>query len=104
MKLTTKLKEKTQNVFNLTKEQFSKTFDFAKIQNAKLKSAVNDKIQERAILNLKAELVMRHKTFDDYTDEELEIMISSEKRKIKDDLKTKSLVGALALLGLDFLI
>lgn len=104
MKLTTKLKEKTQGVFNLTKEQFSKTFDFAKIQNDKLKSAINDKIQERAILNLKAELVMRHKSFDDYTDEELEIMISSEKRKIVDDLKTKSLVGALALLGLDFLI
>lgn len=104
MKLTTKLKEKTQGVFNLTKEQFSKTFDFAKIQNDKLKSAINDKIQERAILNLKAELVMRHKSFDDYTDEELEIMISSEKRKIVDDLKTKSLVGVLALLGLDFLI
>ncbi len=104
MKLTTNIKEKTQNMFNLTKEQFSKTFDFAKIQNEKLKSAINDKIQERAILNLKAELVMRHKTFDDYNDEELEVLIANEKRKIKDDLKTKSLVGALALLGLDFLI
>lgn len=104
MEITTKIKEKTKNAINITKEQFDKTFDFAKIQNQKLKEKIDFKIQERAILNLKAELAMRHKTFDDYSDEELEIMIQAQKQNIISDLKTKSLVGALAILGLDFLI
>ena len=45
-----------------------------------------------------------YKTFDDYSDEQLEIIIADEERKIVDDLKTKSLVVALAALGLNFFI
>ena len=99
-----KIKKTTSSAINITKEQFDKTFDFARIQNDKLKNKIDMKIQEKAILNLKAELAMRHKSFDDYNDEEIETMLQSQKQKIIDDLKTKSLVGALALLGLDFLI
>ena len=104
MKITNVIKSKTENVFNITKEQFTKTFDYAKIKSDKLKESIDLKIQEKALLNLKAELAMRHKTFDDYSDEEIEIMLSNEKNKIIDDLKTKSLVASLALLGLDFLV
>ncbi|MDD3495183.1 MAG: hypothetical protein PHU11_04760 [Dysgonamonadaceae bacterium] len=46
---------------------------------------------------------MRHKSFDDYNDEELEIMLSEEKRKIVDSLKTKSLLAVLALLGISLI-
>ena len=99
-----KIKQTTSTAINITKEQFDKTFDFAKIQNDKLKNKIDMKIQEKAILNLKAELAMRHKSFDDYNDEEIETMLQAQKQKIIDDLKTKSLVGALAILGLDFLI
>ena len=99
-----KIKKTTSTAINITKEQFDKTFDFAKIQNDKLKNKIDMKIQEKAILNLKAELAMRHKSFDDYNDQEIETMLQAQKQKIIDDLKTKSLVGALALLGLDFLI
>ena len=99
-----KIKQTTSTAINITKEQFDKTFDFAKIQSDKLKNKIDMKIQEKAILNLKAELAMRHKSFDDYNDEEIETMLQSQKQKIIDDLKTKSLVGALAILGLDFLI
>ena len=99
-----KIKKTTSSAINITKEQFDKTFDFAKIQNDKLKNKIDMKIQEKAILNLKAELAMRHKSFEDYNDEEIETMLQSQKQKIIDDLKTKSLVGALAILGLDFLI
>jgi len=102
--MITKIKKKTTDLVDITKEQFDKSFDFARLQSDKLKNKIDLKIQEKALLNLKAELAMRHKTFDDYSDEELEIMLSSEKRKIVDDLKTKSLVGALAILGLDFLV
>lgn len=99
-----KIKQTTSTAINITKEQFDKTFDFAKIQNDKLKNKIDMKIQEKAILNLKAELAMRHKSFDDYNDEEIETMLQAQKQKIIDDLKTKSLVAALAILGLDFLI
>ena len=102
--MLTKIKQKTNDILDITKEQFDKSFDFAKIQSDKVKSKIDLKIQEKALLNLKAELAMRQKTFDNYSDEELEIMLSNEKRKVIEDLKTKTLVGALAILGLDFLV
>jgi len=99
-----KLKEKSAEMVNLTKEQFNKGFDFAKIKSDSVKDKINLKIREKAILATKARLVENHKTFDDFSDEELDVIIADEERKIIDDLKTKSLVAALAILGLDFLI
>jgi len=99
-----KLKEKSADILNLTKEKFTKSFDFAKIKSQTVKDKVSFKIREKAILATKARLAENHKTFEDFSDEELEIIIADEERKIKDDLKTKSLVAALAILGLDFLV
>lgn len=92
------------SIKNKIKEQSSKFFDYPSIKGRELKQAVTSKIREKAILRTKARLAEHHKTFDDYTDEELEIIIVDEENKIKDDLKTKSLVAALAILGLDFLV
>ena len=94
----------SEDAINITKEQFNKTYDYAHIKSQKLKDKIDYKIQERAVLNLKAELIIHHKTFDDYSDEELEILISREKQKIVDDLKNKTLVATLAFLGLNFFI
>ena len=69
----------------------------------RLKEQIDLAIQERAVLALKSELTMRHKSFDDYSDEELEVMLAEEKRKIIDELKTKSLFAVLALLGISLL-
>ncbi len=99
-----KLKEKSEDMLNLTKEQFNKGFDFAKIKSQAVKDKINLKIREKAILATKARLAENHKTFEDFTDEELEVIIGDEERKIIEDLKTKSLVGSLAILGLDFLV
>jgi len=99
-----KLREKSVEMLNLTKEQFNKGFDFAKIKSDAVKEKINLKIREKAILATKARLVENHKSFDDFSDEELEVIIADEERKIIDDLKTKSLVASLAILGLDFLI
>lgn len=99
-----KLKETSENVLNLTKEQFNKGFSIAKIKSDSIKDKVKLKIREKAILATKARLAENHKTFEDFSDEELEVIIADEERKIIDDLKTKSLVGALAILGLDFLV
>ena len=104
MNIKDKLKHNSNKLLNLASENFTKAFDYPALKGKELKNAVKTKIREKAILSTKARLAEHHKTFDDYTDEELEIIITDEENKIKDDLKTKTLVGALAILGLDFLI
>jgi len=99
-----KLKQKSDEMLNLTKEQFGKGFDFAKIKSNSVKEKINLKIREKAILATKARLAENHKTFDNFSDDELEIIIADEERKIIDDLKNKSLVAALAFLGLNFFV
>ncbi len=99
-----KLKQKSDEMLNLTKEQFGKGFDFAKIKSNTVKDKINFKIREKAILSTKARLAENHKTFNDFSDDELEIIIADEERKIIDDLKSKSLVAALAVLGLNFFV
>jgi Cdc6-like AAA superfamily ATPase len=98
------IKNKSNKLLNITSENITKVFDYPAIKSRALKDGIKNKIRERAILSTKARLAEHHKTFDDYTDEELEIIIIDEEKKIKDDLKTKTLVAALAILGLDFLI
>lgn len=99
-----KLKQKSDEMINLTKEQFGKGFDFAKIKSNTIKDKINFKIREKAVLSTKARLAENHKTFNDFSDDELEIIIADEERKIIDDLKSKSLVAALAVLGLNFFV
>ena len=99
-----KLKQKSENMLNLTREQFAKGFDFTKIKSDAIKDKINFKIREKAVLATKARLAENHKTFDDFNDDELEIIIADEERKIIDDLKNKSLVAALAFLGLNFFV
>lgn len=104
MSIKDKIKENSTKLINITSENVTKAFDYPGIKSRKLKDGIKNKIREKAILSTKARLAEHHKTFDDYTDEELEVIIADEEAKIKDDLKTKSLVGALAILGLDFLV
>ena len=99
-----KLKQKSDEMLNLTKEQFGKGFDFAKIKSNTVKDKIHFKIREKAILSTKARLAENHKTFNDFSDDELEVIIADEERKIIDDLKNKSLVAALAFLGLNFFV
>lgn len=84
MNITEYMKETTNSVISYPKE------------------LIETKIREKAVLATKARLAQSHKTFEDYNDEQLEIIIADEERKIIDDLKTKSLLVALAALGLNF--
>ena len=96
----------TNNYLNILQEikTLGKTsFDLGKIKSEELKQKIDLKIQERAVLSLKSKLAEKHKSFDDYNDEELEIMLSEEKRKIQDNLKNMTLTAVLTLLGLNFL-
>jgi hypothetical protein len=103
-KIQSSFKTKTTNMVNIAKEKFVSSFDFGKIKSQELKDKIKLKIRKRAILSTKARLIENHKTFDDYSDEELEIIISDEEAKIMDDFKSKSLIATLAILGLDFLV
>lgn len=98
------LKDKSNQLLNVASENATKVFDYPKIKSNKVKEAINLKIREKAILATKARLIENHKSFDDFSDEDLEIIIADEERKIVDDLKTKSLVVALAALGINFFI
>ena len=104
MGIKDKLKENSNRLINIASENTTKAFDYSKIKSQQLKDSINLKIREKAILSTKARLIENHKSFDDYSDEELEIIIADEERKIIDDLKTKSLVVALAVLGLNFFV
>ena len=104
MGIKDKLKENSNKLLSLASENATKAFDYPRIKSKQLKDAINSKIREKAVLATKARLVENYKTFDDYSDEQLEIIIADEERKIIDDLKTKSLVVALAALGLNFFV
>ena len=104
MGIKDKLKENSNRLINIASENTTKAFDYSKIKSQQLRNSINLKIREKAILSTKARLIENHKSFDDYSDEELEIIIADEERKIIDDLKTKSLVVALAALGLNFFV
>lgn len=104
MNIKNKIKENSHKLINIASENVTKAFDYPAIKSRELRDGIKNKIREKAILSTKARLAEHHKTFEDYTNEELEIIIADEETKIKDDLKTKTLVGALALLGLDFLM
>lgn len=98
------LRDKSNKLINVANENVTKVFDYPKIKSNKVKEAINLKIREKAILATKARLIENHKSFDDFSDEDLEVIIADEERKIVDDLKTKSLVVALAALGINFFI
>ena len=104
MGIKNKLKENSNKLLNIASENATKAFDYSKIKSQQIKDAINLKIREKAILATKVRLVENYKTFDDYSDEQLEIIIADEERKIVDNLKTKSLVVALAALGLNFFV
>ena len=56
------------------------------------------KIKERELLSFKAELAREHKDIGDYTDEEVNLILSDKREKIIAKIKDKSLVGLLITL------
>lgn len=86
-----------------TKEN-NKTFNLAKIKDLSLRRKIKKMIRKRAIENTKVRLAIHHQKVEDYTDEELEVIIRDEERKINDGLKNKTLLAVLSFFGLSFWI
>ena len=58
------------------------------------------KIRERAITQAKARIALAEKDFDDFTENELEIVVQDEEEKVKRSLKQSAFVAVLIALGL----
>jgi len=56
------------------------------------------KIKERELLSFKAELAREHKDISDYTDKEVNLILSDKREKIIAKIKDKSLIGLLITL------
>ena len=69
---------------------------YPKIIRDKYKKNVRDK----AIKNFEHELKLRQKKVSDFSDDEIEVLIAEEERKIIDMHKSSSYKGILAIFGL----
>ena len=58
------------------------------------------KIRERAITQAKARIALSQRDFEDFTDDELEVIVQDEEGKVKGSLKQSAVVAALIVLGL----
>ena len=59
-----------------------------------------DAIRERAITQAKARIALSERNFDDFTEDELEVIVQDEEGKVKGNLKQSAVVAALIVLGL----
>jgi hypothetical protein len=58
------------------------------------------KIRERAITQAKAQIALAGRKVEDYSPEDLEIIVLNEEEKVKRSMKTSGLVVILIALGL----
>jgi len=64
----------------------------------KIIAKADAKIKERELLSFKAELAREHKDISDYTDEQVNLILSDKREKIIAKIKDKSLIGLLITL------
>jgi hypothetical protein len=58
------------------------------------------KIRARAIENAKVTIILAGRDINTFSEDDLEVIIADEERKIIDKMKSTSLVGILALFGI----
>lgn len=58
------------------------------------------KIRERAITQAKARIALSERQFEDFTEDELEIIVQDEEEKVKRSMKQSAVVALLITLGL----
>ncbi|MBF2754695.1 MAG: dihydrouridine synthase [Gammaproteobacteria bacterium AqS3] len=66
----------------------------------KLKRRIDERIMEMAIERAKATIAAQGLDPEDLSEEQREIVVSDEERKIRDGLKLRGLVGILLILGI----
>ena len=65
-----------------------------------VRDRINEKVLEMAIRNAKATIASQGLNPSDLTEEQLEVVVNDEERKIRESFKNKTISATLALLGL----
>ena len=65
-----------------------------------LVSRYRSKVRERAITQAKARIALSQKPFEDFSEDDLEIIVRDEEDKVKTSLKQSAVVAVLIALGL----
>lgn len=73
--------------------------NFIKDKIEDTQKAFQENIRKKAIVAAKARLVEKGVDYNELSDEEFEIIVEDEERKIKDGYKSNGLVGAGALIA-----
>ena len=75
---------------------------FAKVRGFKdgLVEKYDGKIRERAITQTKARIALSERNFEDFTEDELEVIVKDEEDKVKRGMKQSLVVAVLITLGL----
>ncbi|MCR9103784.1 MAG: hypothetical protein NXI15_00705 [Gammaproteobacteria bacterium] len=75
---------------------------FGKIGKLKdgLADKYNGKIRERAITQTKARIALSERNFEDFTEDELEVIVKDEEDKVRRGMKQSVVVAVLITLGL----
>ncbi len=58
------------------------------------------KIRERAITQAKARIALSERQFEDFSEDELEVIVKDEEDKVKRSIKQSAVVAVLITLGL----
>lgn len=82
---------------------FKKLMSNVNEQLGSLSGPYRKKVREKAIQNAKSRIVLSEKNIQDLSEDELEILVKEEEDKIYDNIKTKGLYAALALLGINII-
>lgn len=56
-------------------------------------------VRDKAIKNFENELKIRQKKISDFSDDEIEVLIAEEERKVMSKIKTSAFTGILAIFG-----
>ena len=65
-----------------------------------VRDRINEKVLEMAIRSAKATIASQGLNPSDLTEEQLEVVVNDEERKIRENFKNKTISATLALLGL----
>ena len=57
-------------------------------------------VRDKAIKNFENELKIRQKKISDFSDDEIEVLIAEEERKVMSKIKTGAFTGILAVFGI----
>lgn len=66
-----------------------------------IRGRVRSAVRERAIANAKVRILLSERKLADFSEDELEIVVAEEERKLYSAVKEKGLLAVLALLGIN---